>query len=502
MVNIVERNTAQSWEELLLKARAAEARGMKLVAVQGLGFVGCAVVAVVAAAQLPNGQPRYFVIGVDVATPEAQRRIACINAGVAPIASPDPELPKLLAEGRERGNLVATSDPRAFGLAETVLIDINLDVTRMSTQAPGNIELGLESFSSAIKVVGSHMNPAALVIVETTVPIGGCEKIVQPILASELAARGSLEPPRVAHAYERVTPGVNYVRSIRSFYRTYSGMDEVSAKLAGDFLGTIVDVESYPLRQVSSTRASEMAKILENSYRAANIALIQEWTVLAEEVGVNLFEVIESIRVRKGTHDNIRQPGFGVGGYCLTKDSFLAQFSAATLFGSGVKLEMTMRAMEINYAMPLHSVARLLELLDGSLAGKAVALFGVSYIADVGDTRNSPSEQFVDKVKALGAEVRVHDPAVEGWRERPEIPFCAGMEEAARGADAVVFSVPHKAYLSLQAADLKAMVGKRGALLDANNLFGDGVALELRAAQWRVAGVGKGHWRAARFHQA
>src|SRR5207249_3311459 len=117
------------------------------------------------------------------------------------------------------------------------------------------------------------------------------------------------------------------------------------ATAARNFLNALIDTEKYPLTELADTSASEMAKLLENSYRAANIALIHEWTLLAEQVGVNLFEVVESIKVRKGTHDNIRYPGLGVGGYCLPKDPLLAQWSATHLFNTDIVLSMTLEAM-------------------------------------------------------------------------------------------------------------------------------------------------------------
>ena len=161
---------------------------------------------------------------------------------------------------------------------------------------------------------------AALVILETTVPPGTCERVVAPELAAALQRRGlQRDAFLLAHSYERVMPGEDYLASITHFWRVYAGHTPEAADACERFLAQVINVDEYPLTRLASTTASEIAKVMENSYRATNIAFIEEWARFAEAVGVDLFGVINAIRVRP-THSNIRQPGFGVGGYCLTKD--------------------------------------------------------------------------------------------------------------------------------------------------------------------------------------
>ena len=119
-----------------------------------------------------------------------------------------------------------------------------------------------------------------------------------------------------------------------------------------------------------------MAKVLENSYRTTNIALIHEWTRMAESAGVDLFAVVEAIRKRKGTHDNLRYPGFGVGGYCLTKDALLADWAAREVFGMGDGLQVAAEAVRINDAMPEHTLEHVRSALGG-LQEKRVLVLGV-----------------------------------------------------------------------------------------------------------------------------
>ena len=461
----------------------------KTVVVQGLGFVGAAVAAVIAGARDAAGRPLHFVIGTDLATPGSYWKVAKINAGEAPIGSPDPALRALIADGaRVTGNLRATTYEEAYGLGDVIVVDLPLDVTEWRGGA--EIEVGLPLFEAALGAIGRHMRAGALVVIETTVPIGACERIVLPVLERERKARGIREPLLLAHAYERVMPGPKYVDSIRRFWRSFSGIDARSAAAAGEFLRSFIDTGAFPLWELPNTTSSEMAKLMENSYRAVNIAWVHEWTLLAERLGVNLFEVVESVRVRKGTHDNLRYPGFGVGGYCLTKDSLLAQWSAGTLFGTDVILRMTLEALRINRRMPVHTFDLALELAGGSLAGKRVLVTGVSYLAEVADTRSSPTEILVDELTRAGAEAVVHDPHVRCWPERPGVEMAVSLEQGLEAADGLVLAVPHRAYRGAEIAGdrLKFVV-------DAQNVLDDEGARRLHQKGVRIAGVGKGHWR-------
>jgi len=473
------------FEELRWRAPAFP----KTVVVQGLGFVGAAVAAVIAGARDAAGRPLYFVIGTDLATPGSYWKVAKINAGEAPIGSPDAELGALIEDGtRATGNLRATTCEEAYGLADVIVVDLPLDVT--GWDGGTGIEIGLATFEAALGAIGRHIRPDTLVVIETTVPPGACEKIAAPILERERRARGIAKPLLLAHAYERVMPGPRYVDSIRRFWRSYSGADARSAAAAGEFLQSFIDTGSFPLWELPNTASSEMAKLMENSYRAVNIAWVHEWTLLAERLGVNLFEVVESVRVRKGTHDNMRYPGFGVGGYCLTKDSLLAQWSAGAMFGADVTLGITLEALRINRRMPLHTFDLALELAGGSLAGKRVLVAGVSYLAEVADTRSSPTEILVDELARAGAEAVVHDPHVRCWPERPGVEMVESLQQGLEAADGLVLAVPHRAYQRIE------FTGERlKFVVDAQNVLDDDRAQWLHERGMRVAGVGKGHWR-------
>lgn len=418
-------------------------KGKPVVVVQGLGFVG-AVMAIVCAA---STKADYAVIGVDLPTVSAYWRVASINAGTLPILANDADLDELFNQVMERGNLFATYDPSVYELADTIVVDINLDVIKTKDEA-GNLEdfsAVIEPFHKAIEMIGDRCKQNVHVIVETTVPPGTCEKIVGPVIADALEKRGlPTDEFSVGHSYERVMPGPEYLQSLTATPRVYSGLTEKAADLTRSFLSSVLNHEATDLTYMHSTTASEMAKVLENSYRAMNIAFISEWSDFAETAGVDLNAVISAIRDRP-THKNIMAPGLGVGGYCLTKDPLLASWASATHFNSGPRLRQSERAVSINDRMPLTSFG-IIEKLLGNVAGKQIAVVGVTYRGDVADTRYSPVQLLVETLQEKGARFAIYDPLAEIW---PEIdrPVEQDFERIiASNPDLLVLSAGHKSF--------------------------------------------------------
>lgn len=419
-----------------LDAFVGQHPGRKVVAVQGLGFVGSVTSLVVANALTSD----YAVIGVDLPTAGSFWKIAGINAGEFPVTSTDPEIEILYKQAVERGNLTATWDSHAYSLADIVLVDMNLDVQKQGHE----FDVDLTDFRNGIQVIAERAKERVLVLVESTVPPGTCKQVVKPVFESTFEKRGLKGEFLIGHSYERVTPGSNYVNSIRNFYRVYSGIDDASADAVQAFLQTIISVDEYPLTRLADTNATEMAKVLENSYRAMNIAFVQEWTEFAERAGVNLFEVISAIRMRP-THANIMRPGLGVGGYCLTKDPLLASWAAQTFFGAA-NLPQSEIAVQINDRMPEHTFSRLETTLPNGVSGKRCLLLGVSYLNDVGDTRYTPVELLYDKLVAAGATVTLHDPFVSFWEER-SMPVYTSLDEVLSGTyEIIAICTAHSQY--------------------------------------------------------
>ena len=469
-------------EEFLLRNE-----GKTVVVVQGLGFVG-AVMALVCANAVSED---YAVIGVDLANESSFWKIRSINEGVFPLVAEDPKIDDFFKNAREKGNFLATYDPAAYGRADVIVVDINLDVQKYSDPKGGleAFDVTLEPFKAGVRSIAANCKEDVLIIIETTVPPGTTELIAKPILEAELTMRGkSLKNYRLGHSYERVMPGPQYIDSIREFPRVYAGINEESANAVEGFLNTIIDSGKCELTRLGHTNATEMAKVLENSYRALNIAFAVEWSRFAEEAGVDLYSVVSAIRVRP-THANLMLPGLGVGGYCLTKDPLLASWSRKSFFGSASELEMSVRGVSINDQMPRFAFERLITVF-GSLADKLVAFLGVSYRGDVGDTRFSPVEPLVNLVRESGGEILLHDPFVPYWEEQQCRITSELTSVTTANPDVIVISAGHGEYKTAKLTSA-LMAMKPSYIFDAAGLLSSD-QIALLSGVHEVSGLGRG----------
>ncbi len=461
--------------------------GKKIIVVQGLGFVG-AVMSLVCANALTE---EYAVIGVDLANEHTYWKIKSLNDGIFPLIADDPKIAVFFDKAKEKGNLLATYDPLAYKYADVVIVDINLDVQKNSSNDAvlKDFDVNLNGFKSAIKSIGSHCQEDVLVLVETTVPPGTCEQVVKPLIEDELTKRGLLaDKYRLGHSFERVMPGPEYIDSIREFPRVYAGTDETSADAVEEFLKTILDISKCEITRLEHTNATEMAKVLENSYRAMNIAFAVEWSRFAEEAGVDLYAIVNAIRARP-THANLMYPGIGVGGYCLTKDPLLASWARKSHFGSTSDLEMSINGVSLNDQMPKFAFDRLVKVF-GDVSDKKVAFLGVSYRGDVGDTRFTPVEPLVEMVRATGAEIVLHDPFVSYWEEQKcdiEADLDAVLDST---TGLIVVSAGHSQY-KLESTIDKLMALNPTLIYDTIGLF-DNEQLLILQSKHRVSVLGRG----------
>ena len=279
-----------------------------------------------------------------------------------------------------------------------------------------------------------------------------------------------------------------YIDSIRNFPRVYAGVTESSANAVEKFLKTIIDISKCDLTRLEHTNATEMAKVLENSYRAMNIAFAVEWSRFAEEAGVDLYAIVNSIRVRP-THANLMYPGVGVGGYCLTKDPLLASWARKYHFGSKLDLEMSIKGVSVNDQMPIFAYNRLVKVF-GDVSDKKVTFLGVSYRGDVGDTRYTPVEPLVEMVRETGAEIILHDPFVSYWEEQKcfvESDLNSVLDST---TDLIVLSAGHSQYKLKSTID-KLMALKSTLIYDTIGLF-DKEQLLILQSKHKVSVLGRG----------
>jgi nucleotide sugar dehydrogenase len=420
---------------------------------------------------------------------------------------------------KEKKTLIATYTYDALKLADVVVVDVQCDYLKESL---GNVREGqadMKALEESLEIIGQNISSGTLVLIETTVAPGTTEQVAYPIIKKMFRKRGIESDPLLAHSFERVMPGKNYVASIRDFWRVCSGMNEEATRRVVEFLKGVLNTEKYPLTVLDRPIESETAKIVENSFRATILAFLDEWSLFAERNGVDLIKVINAIKVRP-THNNMIFPGPGIGGYCLPKDGGLGLWAYRHIHGFEDEIfKITPMAIDINDTRSLH-VAQLtrdaLRNMGRPIASAEVLVLGASYREDVGDTRYSGSELIVRRLTEMGAELRVHDPYVPHWWEfekQDEYPaashglkrFFRGQEKlkdlrieqdlpkALNGTDAVVFAVRHKHYLNLDPDEVLKMAGGPIAVIDCFGLLDDNKIKRYFELGCEVKGLGRGH---------
>lgn len=432
-----------------------------------------------------GGAPLYNVIGLDLPTETGLERVEKINSGIFPFGTTDKSLIDQIKAAHDYGNLNATTDADVLRSADIVVVDVHFDVGDLTGE--GSLDFG--PFTKAIESIAERVPSGCLILIETTVPPGTCKKIIRPVIDAYESKRGlSKGAILLAHSYERVMPGEDYLSSITDFWRVFSGETKEAGDICENFLSSVINIEKFPLVRLEGTTATETAKVLENSYRAMNIAFMDEWGTFAENVGVDMFEVIRAIKMRP-THNNIMRPGFGVGGYCLTKDPLFADLAAKALFNlHDVEFPLSKAAVKINQNMPLNSLAKVRKKF-GSLAGKTILLAGISYRQDVADTRYSPSQIFYEAAAKEGASILCQDPLLDFWADL-NLPVEISFSKCASGVDAVIFSVPHEDYKKIDPTTWLA--GQTPYILDANNCLSQYQRDQFSMAGCLVESIGRG----------
>ena len=492
----------------------------EVVVVMGVGFVGAVMAAIVADSRGKGGRPSKFVIGMQRPSVRSYWKIPLLNRGVPPVEAEDPEVARIIRRCvLETKTLVATWVYDVLSLADVVVVDVQCDYAKY---ALGDVRKGwadIAALEESLEIIARHIRPETLVLIETTVPPGTTEQVAYPIMRKTFRKRGIASDPLLAHSYERVMPGKEYVASVRVCWRVCSGINPRARERVVRFLNEILNTKRYPLTVLDRPIESETAKIVENSYRAACLAFLDEWSLFAERNGVDLVKVINAIKVRP-THSNIIFPGPGIGGYCLPKDGGLGMWAYRHILGFEDEIfKITPLAIDINDTRGLHAaqITRdALRNMNRPVAAAEILLLGASYREDVGDTRYSGSEIIARRLSEMGAEIRVHDPYVRSWPELEkqesypgkghgkkgffrgqnrlaEVRVCSDLEKGLSGADAVIFAVRHAPYLRLDPDEVVRMIGGAAAIIDCFGMLDDAKIKRYFELGCEVKGLGRGH---------
>jgi nucleotide sugar dehydrogenase len=364
----------------------------------------------------------------------------------------------VLGEALGRG-FRATTDPACIADADVVVVCVP---TPLSEDGGPD----LRPVVSAAGVIGEHVTPGTLVVLESTTYPGTTEEVFAPLVLADRWRIG--DDVMIAFSPERIDPG-NAVYGVRNTPKVVGGITPECTEAARAFYAEFVD----DVVATKGAKEAEMAKLLENTFRHVNIALVNEMVRFSNELDIDLWDAIDAAATKPFGYMAFR-PGPGVGGHCIPVDpAYLSHRVRAKL---GYAFRMVELAEEINTAAPLYVAHRLQEALnEAKLAvnGARILLVGVTYKPDVSDLRQSPSTPLADRLALWGADVEYHDPRVPVWTRHPGDPSSRlesvpDLYAAAADADAVVLLQAHAEYdLQRLAAASRLLLDTRGVVADA-----------------------------------
>jgi UDP-N-acetyl-D-glucosamine dehydrogenase len=358
------------------------------------------------------------------------------------------------------GGFTATTDPAALADADVAVVCVPTPLS-----ADGGPDLA--AVTSAITAVAAHLHPRQLVVLESTTYPGTTDEVVRPILEAGGLLAGT--DFHLAFSPERIDPGNSHY-GMKNTPKVVGGQTPGCTDAAAAFYGQFVDTV-VPAR---GTREAEMAKLLENTYRHVNIALVNEMARFCHELGIDLWDAI-ACAATKPFGFQAFYPGPGVGGHCIPIDPNYLSYKVRV--DLGYPFRFVELAQEINAAMPSYVVQRVQRLLNDDakpVKGSTVLLLGVTYKRDIADQRESPAKPLAAQLADLGARVVFHDPHVDTWTVNGvAMERADDLDAALADADVSVLLQNHSEY------DLPGMAAKSRRMLDTRGAVEAGSATRL-----------------------
>jgi UDP-N-acetyl-D-glucosamine dehydrogenase len=392
------------------------------VGVVGLGYVGLPLL-------VEFARGGFHAIGIDI----DPRKIAAINRGesyVQDVAAQD------IADMAATGRLTATSETSVIRQLDTINICVPTPLRK--TRDPD-----LSFVVAAVEQIAEHLRPGQLVILESTTYPGTTDEVVRPILERRGLRAG--EDFFLAFSPERVDPG-NAQWTTRNVPKVVGGCSPTCAALARDLYSASID----RVVEVSSPRVAEMVKLLENTFRAVNIGLVNELALMCDRLGISVWEVVEAAATKPFGFMPF-YPGPGLGGHCIPIDPFYLSWKVKEV---GFEARFIELAGQVNGAMPHHVVDKVADALNShskSIRGSSIFALGVAYKRDINDFRESPALDVLATLERKGARLTYHDPYVPslsagewpGPQDLVSVPLSA---ETLASADCVVILTDHRVF--------------------------------------------------------
>jgi UDP-N-acetyl-D-glucosamine dehydrogenase len=395
------------------------------IGVVGLGYVGLPLVVAFA-------QAGERVIAVDI----DQSKIDALSSGESYVEDISSDVLRSVL-----GSVSAGTDYAPLAEAEAILICVPTPLT-------ANREPDLGPLEDSAHALASVVREGQLIVLESTTYPGTTRELLVPVLEKSSSLTAG-EGFNVAFSPERVDPGRTDF-TLKNTPKVVGGITEACTDRAAELYGRVCEI----IVRVSTPEAAELTKLLENIFRSVNIALVNELSIVAERMGIDIWEVIEAADTKPYGFMRF-EPGPGMGGHCLPVDPFYLTWRAREFQMSTEFIEL---AGKINQQMPLHCVERIeLALNDVSkpVRGSKIVLLGVAYKGGIGDIRESPALRIIEELLRRGADLVYHDPHVPGLTKFNL--FNTPKEEALENADAVVLVTAHPGIDHLEIAQEAAL---------------------------------------------
>jgi UDP-N-acetyl-D-mannosaminuronic acid dehydrogenase len=438
------------------------------VAVVGFGYVGSCIGAVLAG-------KKYRVTGIDTRS----EVIEMIRRGESPVN--EPGLHDLISQGVADGYLHMSADFGPVEEAEVIILTVG---TPIDDGEPDTSQVEV-----AASQVATHLREGQLVILKSTVPPFTTERVVRPILESSGLEAGN--DFHLAFCPERLAEG-RALHELQVLPIVVGGINEASTERAAEFWEEALGLETI---RVANARTAELSKLADNWWIDMSIAMGNELALLCDQLGVDVLEVINAANsLPKGKHHvNILLPSVGVGGSCLTKDPWFVHHLAAS---RGLELKLPATGRTVNEAMPAHTfrlIAEELATAGKSLEESTVAVLGLSFKDNTGDTRLTPAKEVLEMLEASGCSLRVFDPLVSGEdaAQLTEVEPSKHVGDALQGADCVAFLTGHDEFRRMSIRDIAGQVNPGCTIIDGRMYFTRDQIEEMGGAGLRYRGIGR-----------
>ena len=339
--------------------------------------------------------------------------------------------------------LLITSDPEILGDSEYIVISVPTPLT--------DYQPDLSYVEAATKSIAENLKKDQIIILESTTYPGTTLEIVKPILEKNTSLVAG-EDFLLGYSPERIDPG-NKEWTFKNTPKIVSGINEKSLKKISEFYNSIID----EVVEVSGTREAEMVKLIENTYRQVNIAMVNELAILSNMLGIDIWEVVDAAKTKPFGFQSFR-PGPGVGGHCIPIDPKYLSFKTRQI---GQPVRFVELAQEINNSMPNYVISRISELMNKKeilLKNSKILVLGVAYKKDIGDTRESPAIDIIESLLDKSVEVSFYDPFVDELIVNKESILKDENLENLSNYDLVIIHTPHTSFNNIDFENIKSLI--------------------------------------------